>query len=85
MRFSIAAAAVLAAGASAGYVNSNATATITEVVTKYTTYCPGPTTITYGTNTYTVTEVSLCSSQRVSLCFETETHRNIRFSSDNIN
>ncbi|KAK8048773.1 hypothetical protein PG994_010503 [Apiospora phragmitis] len=27
----------------------------TEVVDKYTTYCPGPTQITYGTKTYTVT------------------------------
>ena len=59
MRFSIAASALLAAGASAGYVNTNATSVVTEVVTQYTTYCPGPTTITHGTNTYTVTEVSL--------------------------
>ncbi|KAL2381069.1 hypothetical protein RJ035_006561, partial [Blastomyces gilchristii] len=32
--------------------------TETEVVTKYITFCPSPTTITYGTHTYTVTEVN---------------------------
>ncbi|KAI0896746.1 hypothetical protein F4806DRAFT_496051 [Annulohypoxylon nitens] len=36
----------------------NATAYTTEVVTSYETYCPGPTQITYGTNTYTVTEAT---------------------------
>jgi hypothetical protein len=30
----------------------------TVVVTSYTTYCPGPTTFTQGSSTYTVTEVS---------------------------
>lgn len=35
----------------------------TEVVTAYTTYCPEPTTITHGTETYTVTEV--CSTDPV--------------------
>lgn len=32
--------------------------TTTEVVTSYTTYCPGPTTFTQGSSTYTVTQVS---------------------------
>lgn len=31
----------------------------TETVTAYTTYCPGPTTLTQGSSTYTVTEVTL--------------------------
>ena len=31
----------------------------TEIVTAYTTYCPSPTTVTYGSSTYTVTEASL--------------------------
>lgn len=57
MKFTIAAVA-FAAGASATYpVAANTTAYTTEVVTSYETYCPGPTQITYGTNTYTVTEV----------------------------
>ncbi|WEW57910.1 hypothetical protein PRK78_003377 [Emydomyces testavorans] len=57
MRFSIAASAALVASAAAGYVNTNATA-VTEVVTAYTTFCPGPTTITHGTKTYTVTSAT---------------------------
>lgn len=32
--------------------------TTTEVVTSYETYCPGPTTIVEGGNTYTVTEAT---------------------------
>lgn len=32
--------------------------TVTEVVTSYTTYCPGSTTFTAGSSTYTVTEAS---------------------------
>ena len=32
--------------------------TTTEVVTSYETYCPGPTTITEGSSTYTVTEAT---------------------------
>ncbi|KAI1107138.1 hypothetical protein F4804DRAFT_298693 [Jackrogersella minutella] len=56
MKFSIAAVA-FAAGVSASYPAGNATYT-TEVVTSYETYCPGPTQITYGTNTYTVTEAT---------------------------
>jgi len=53
MKFS---AAVLAlAGAASAY--SNVTYT-TEVVTAITTYCPEPTTITYGETTYTITEAT---------------------------
>jgi hypothetical protein len=37
-----------------------ATEYTTEVVTAVTTYCPEATEITYGTNTYTVTEVCHC-------------------------
>ncbi|KAI1976080.1 hypothetical protein LOZ51_002554 [Ophidiomyces ophidiicola] len=58
MRFSIAASAALVAGASAGYVNSNATHIITEVLTAYTTYCPGPTQVVQGGKTYTVTKAT---------------------------
>ncbi|KAI2625887.1 hypothetical protein GGR54DRAFT_520908 [Hypoxylon sp. NC1633] len=57
MKFSIAAVA-FAAGVSANYPAGNATQYTTEVVTSYETYCPGPTQITYGTNTYTVTEAT---------------------------
>ncbi|KAI4867341.1 hypothetical protein F4820DRAFT_208938 [Hypoxylon rubiginosum] len=57
MKFTIAAVA-FAAGVSATYPAANATAYTTEVVTSYETYCPGPTQITYGTNTYTVTEAT---------------------------
>lgn len=35
---------------------------ITSVVSSYTTYCPGSTTLTQGTKTYTVTEVSFSIS-----------------------
>jgi hypothetical protein len=60
MQFAIAVIA-LAAGVSASSYPAfspapNVTYT-TQVVTSYETYCPGPTQITYGTNTYTVTEV----------------------------
>jgi len=58
MRFSIVAAA-LVAGVSAsdyGYGNYTQPPTYTtEVVTEYTTYCPGPTEITHGGVTYTAT------------------------------
>ncbi|KAI2638954.1 hypothetical protein GGS26DRAFT_587726 [Hypomontagnella submonticulosa] len=61
MKFTIAAVA-FAAGVSAtypvAYPSANATQYTTEVVTSYETYCPGPTQITYGTNTYTVTEAT---------------------------
>jgi hypothetical protein len=55
MRFSTATAvAALAAGVSASY-NYTAPVYTTEIVTSYETYCPGPTTITYGSETYTAT------------------------------
>ncbi len=63
MKFTIAAVA-FAAGVSATYPAANATAYTTEVVTSYETYCPGPTQITYGTNTYTVTEVCKLNRRR---------------------
>ena len=47
----------------------SATASVTyttEVVTAYTTYCPGPTVITQGSSTYTVTQVSVY--QRLEHC-----------------
>jgi hypothetical protein len=56
MKFSAVAVLAAAAGASAGHV-SNVTYT-TEVVTAYTTYCPGPTEITHGGKTYTVTKAT---------------------------
>ena len=57
MRYSmIAAPLALAAGASAW---KNETVYTTEVVTSYTTYCPGPTEVVHNQQTYTVTEVSL--------------------------
>jgi hypothetical protein len=55
MKFTVAAIVALAAGAQAKYAD-NVTYT-TEVVTAYTTYCPAATQITYGSKTYTVTEV----------------------------
>ncbi|KAJ2993299.1 hypothetical protein NUW58_g1882 [Xylaria curta] len=60
MKFAIAAAA-LVAGVSASYPAYSAAPNVTyttKVVTSYETYCPGPTQITYGTNTYTVTEAT---------------------------
>ncbi|TGJ78777.1 hypothetical protein E0Z10_g9982 [Xylaria hypoxylon] len=60
MKFAIVAAA-LVAGVSASYPAYSAAANVTyttKVVTAYETYCPGPTQITYGTNTYTVTEAT---------------------------
>ncbi|KAF4454462.1 clock-controlled 6 (CCG-6) [Fusarium albosuccineum] len=51
-----AAALAFAAGVAA-HAKSNVTYT-TEVVTAYTTYCPGPTEITHGGKTYTVTEAT---------------------------
>jgi hypothetical protein len=54
-------------GAAAAHPYSNTTTTAsqephvtvtTEVVTAITTFCPGPTTITHGTKTYTVTEAT---------------------------
>lgn len=58
MRYSfIAAPLALAAGATAWDTKSNVTYT-TEVVTAYTTYCPGPTQVVHNSKTYTVTSVS---------------------------
>ncbi|KAF2195349.1 hypothetical protein K469DRAFT_722596 [Zopfia rhizophila CBS 207.26] len=57
MRFSIATAAALVAGATASYNNTGPVYT-TEVVTAYTTYCPAPTQITHGGKTYTITEAT---------------------------
>jgi len=54
MKFS--AAAVLAAAAGA-HAWSNVTYT-TKTVTALTTYCPGPTEITHGATTYTITEAT---------------------------
>lgn len=87
MKFTVAALA-LAAGVSATYPHGNMTYT-TEVVTEYETYCPGPTTISYGTATYTVTEpttltitdcpctiskpVYTTSTVECSTCYPTET------------
>jgi hypothetical protein len=50
----VAASAALVAGASAF---GNATY-VTEVVTAYTTFCPTPTKVVHGTNTYTVTKAT---------------------------
>ncbi|KAI1290611.1 hypothetical protein F5Y03DRAFT_55803 [Xylaria venustula] len=58
MKFAIAAAA-LVSGVSASYAAYSAAPNVTyttQVVTAYETYCPEATQITYGTNTYTVTE-----------------------------
>lgn len=56
MRFSTAiAATALVAGASATYNYTEAPVYTTEVVTEFTTYCPGPTQITHGGSTYTIT------------------------------
>lgn len=72
MRFSIAASAALVAYAAASEADVTLTTTVcpessaaavpspsvtTEVVTDFVTYCPEPTTIIHGTDTYTVTDV----------------------------
>ncbi|KAF7543209.1 hypothetical protein G7046_g10044 [Stylonectria norvegica] len=56
MRFSAAAVIVAAAGVSAGHVGN--VSYTTEVVDVYTTYCPGPTELTHGGKTYTITEAT---------------------------
>ncbi|KAM5352481.1 hypothetical protein ACJ41O_005204 [Fusarium nematophilum] len=56
MKFAAALAVAAAAGVSAT-AKSNVTYT-TEVVEVYTTYCPGPTEITHGGKTYTITEAT---------------------------
>jgi len=62
MQYSVVALAALVATASAGYypAPSNGTTPVytTEVVTSYTTYCPGPTEVVHGSMTYTVTEAT---------------------------
>lgn len=50
------AVAVLAAATGAMAYPGNVTV-VTEVVESFVTYCPSPTTITYGSSTITVTEV----------------------------
>lgn len=55
MRFSVAAAITMAAGAFAGVV--------TETVTDYTTYCPEATSIVHGGSTYSVPSVCSPSAQ----------------------
>lgn len=57
MKFSAAAVLAAAAGVKAYSNATYPTSYTTEVVTAVTTYCPEATEITYGTNTYTVTEV----------------------------
>lgn len=61
MKFSAATVLAAVAGAQA-YAYNNVTYT-TEVVTAVTTYCPGPTQITYGGETYTVSEVCWTSRE----------------------
>ncbi|KAH0543809.1 hypothetical protein GP486_008548 [Trichoglossum hirsutum] len=63
MRFSVVAASVLslAAGASAWSNNTSAAdddVYVTEVVTAYTTFCPGPTVISHAGETYTITKAT---------------------------
>jgi hypothetical protein len=50
-------AAVLALAAGAMAMKNETVTYVTEVVTAVTTFCPGPTEVTYGGSTYTVTEV----------------------------
>lgn len=47
--------------ASSASTNINSITVTTEVVTAYTTYCPSATTFTQGSQTYTVTSVSVLS------------------------
>jgi len=54
MKFS---AAVLALAVGAMAFKNETVVYTTEVVTAITTFCPEATTLTYGTSTYTVTEV----------------------------
>jgi len=56
MKFTAAVVLAAAAGASA-HAHGNVTV-VTEVVESYVTYCPGPTEITHGGTTYTVTEAT---------------------------
>lgn len=56
MRSSAAVALALAAGATAHY-NGTGISYTTEVVTAYTTYCPGATSLVHNSKTYTITSV----------------------------
>jgi carbohydrate-binding DOMON domain-containing protein len=56
MKFSVAAVLAVASVAMAHYNAS--VAYTTEVVTAYTTYCPGPTIITHSDKTYTITSAT---------------------------
>ena len=58
MQYSAVAVLALAATASATYKNETVSYT-TEIVTDYVTYCPAATTLTYGSVTYTASEVGL--------------------------
>ncbi|GAO18470.1 uncharacterized protein UV8b_07280 [Ustilaginoidea virens] len=55
MKFSL---AFLAAAAGVSAHSSFNGTVVTEVVSSYVTYCPGPTQITHGNKTYTVTEAT---------------------------
>lgn len=50
--------AALAGSAVVAAAHNETVVTTTEVVSKYTTYCPGPTHVTMGNKTYTVTEAT---------------------------
>ncbi|KAK2592135.1 hypothetical protein QQS21_010173 [Conoideocrella luteorostrata] len=52
------AAALIATAAGVSAWAKNGTTVVTEVVESYVTYCPGPTQITHGSKTYTVTEAT---------------------------
>ena len=60
MQYSAVAVLALAATASATYKNETVSYT-TEIVTDYVTYCPAATTLTYGSVTYTASEVRTTS------------------------
>jgi hypothetical protein len=57
-RFVAVGAFMAAAVQAVPYGSNGTTVTTTEVVETLTTYCPGPTTLTYGDKTYTVTEAT---------------------------
>ncbi|KAI9805252.1 MAG: hypothetical protein M1833_005705 [Piccolia ochrophora] len=69
MRYSVVAAALVAGAVATYHPPKNETSSAeptksehpvytTEVVTEYTTYCPGPTEVVHGEKTYTVTEAT---------------------------
>lgn len=61
MRFSVAAIAALASGATAAVAAGGSSSAVpsvtTEVVTSYETYCPEATSFVHGSSTYSVTKV----------------------------